>query len=221
MEILDIITNAQGGAVPAQLGAAAGVDAETARAALERLVPDIARRIARKAENRDDYERLLDELDDSEADKYLDNSSALLSRAAARDGEDILEYLYGSLADARRQAASIGPPAGMNEATFGRLMTYAATLVLAAMIRRNKLLVAPAADFAAAPGSGIAASLIGAVIKGIVDGFKRAMLPRRRRTRLSTRHKSRRTRSRRGRTPSLQDILGDLVKDAVKSRSGR
>ena len=221
MEILDIIASAQGGALVTHLAAAAGVDQETARAALDRLVPEIARRIAEKATDPDEYEHLLGVVDDSEADDYLDNPRTLLSRSATKDGEDILAYLYGSLDAARREAARIGAPPGMKKPTFEALMTFAAALVLAAMTRRSKTLAMPAAGLVGGAGGGIASVLIGAVVKGLVDGMKRALVPRRRRTRISRRRSSSSRRKRSSRTPSLNDILGDLVKGALKPKSGR
>jgi len=221
MQILDIIASAQGGHLITHLAAAAGVDQETARSALDRLVPEIARRIAEKADDPDERAYLLDVVDDSEADDYLDNPRTLLSRSATKDGEDILAYLYGSLAAARREAARIGAPPGMEEPTFEALMTFAAVLVLAAMTRRNKRLAMPAATPGSGAGGGIAAALVSAVVKGFVDGMKRALVPRRRRTRISTRRSSRTRRKRSSSKPGLNDILGDLVKDALKPKSGR
>jgi len=222
MEILDIIAAGQGGGLITRLGAAAGVDAATARAALDRLAPDIAQRIAARARDPQEFEHLLDVLEEGEADAYLDSPRALLSRAATRDGEDILAHLYGSLDAARREATIIGAPAGMKAAVFERFMTFAAALVLAAMTRRNKMLAMPAAaSQSVASQGGIVAMLIDAVVKGLVDGFKRAMLPRRRRASTTYGRKKKRSgpkRSTRTRTPSLQDILGDIVKDAVKPR---
>jgi hypothetical protein len=223
MELLDIIAAGQGGALITRLGAAAGVDAATARAALDKLAPEIARRIAAKAQDPDEYEHLLDVLEEGEADAYLDSPRALLSRAAAQDGEDILAHLYGSLDAARREAGRIGAPDGMTPAIFERFMSYAAAVVLAAMTRRNKALAMPAASQSAAAQGGIMAMLIDAIVKGVVDGFKKAMVPRRRRTSSTygRKRKSATTTARKPRTrsPSLQDILGDIVKDAVKLKS--
>lgn len=221
MEIFDIIVSSQGGALIAHLAAAAGVDQETARSALDRLVPEIGRCIAEKATNSEEHERLLAVVADSEADDYLDTPRTLLSRSAVQDGEDILTYLYGSLEAARAEAARIGAPDGMTQATFERLMTFAAALVLAAMTRRSKTLAMPAAALGSSSGGGIVAALVGAVVKGLVDGMKRALVPRRRRTRIGSRRTSRTRRKKSTRTPSLNDILGDLVKDALKPKSGR
>jgi len=221
MEIPEIIASAQGGHLITHLAAAAGVDQPTARAALDRLVPEIASRIADKAGDPEEHQHLLDVVDDSEADDYLDNPRTLLSRSATKDGEDILAYLYGSVAAARREAARIGAPAGMEQPTFEALMTFAAVLVLAAMTRRSKRLAMPAAGLLGSGNGGIAAALIGAVVKGLIDGMKRALVPRRRRTSIGTRRRSSSRRKKSNRKPDLNDILGDLVKDALKPKSGR
>jgi hypothetical protein len=142
--------------------------------------------------------------------------------SAVQDGEDILTHLYGSLEVARRQARAIGAPAGMKTATFERIMSHAAALVLAAMTRRSKMLAMPAVgSLPAASQGGIMAVLIDAVVKGIVDGLKRAMLPRRRRASTAYGRRKKRSTSRTKRTtsPRLEDILGDIIKDAAKSKS--
>ena len=220
MEILDIIESAQGGSLIVHLAAAAGVDAPTAEAAMRALAPELARAIANKASDPDEYEHLIDSLNSSEADDYLDNPRAFLSRAATRDGEEILTYLYGSLDVARARANAIGAPNGMKETTFTRFMTFAAVLVVAAMTRRNKTFAMQATPAASSPPlNGVMAMLVDAVVKGVVDGLKRAMLPRRRRITVGYGRKKRRKRTRRKtrtRTPSLNDILGNLLKNATR-----
>ncbi len=218
MEILDIIEKAQNGTMMAQLAASAEVDLPTAKAAMHALAPELARAIADKASDRDGYEHLVNALNSGEADDYLENTRAFLSRSAARDGEAILTYLYGSLDAARARADAIGAPEGMKKDTFSRFMTFAAVLVVAAMTRRNKAFAMQAAPLTSSPAlNGVMAVIIDAVVKGVVDGFKRAMLPRRRRITISYgRKKTRRLTRRRApkRSPSLNDILGDLLKDA-------
>lgn len=220
MEILDIIDKAQNGTLMAQLAASAEVDLQTARAAMHALAPELARAIADKASDPDEYQHLIDSLHSGEADDYLENSRAFLSRTAARDGESILTYLYGSLDAARARANAIGAPEGMKENTFSRFMTFAAVLVVAAMTRRNKAFAMQTAPLTSSSTvNGIMSVLVDALVKGVVDGFKRAMLPRRRRITVSYGRKKTRKRTRRktpSRTPSLNDILGNLLKDAMR-----
>ncbi len=112
-------------------------------------------------------------------------------------------------------------------------MTLAATLTLAAMARRNQLYQLAATNAAdrqpAEPG--FIATMITAIITGVMEGFRQAVTRKRsrrrkrrtmlenifgtsERTRRSSRRRrtSRSRRKRRSRTPSLNDLLGDLLK---------
>ena len=91
---------------------------------------------ARVAVEPAEHEVLLDVVARGGFECYLDDPRALFGRAAVRDGEDVLTYAYGSVDAAREEAKTVGPPRGLDRDVFARLMTLAASLVLAAMARK-------------------------------------------------------------------------------------
>lgn len=217
MSVIDTILAAQGGQILTVLAAAAGCSGDAVRQSLEQLAPLIARAIADKADDEHEFEVLLDVLDDTGQDYYLDDPRIMLSRGAVRDGEEILEHVFGSLEEAHRQASSLPRPDEIDRDLFERLMTFAATLTVAAMARRNRAMMTAAA--VEDGGGGIMAMLVASLVKGLSDGLMRALRPRRRRRRTYSRRYSRsrrrrrrgRTRRRRQKTPSLGDLIGDLI----------
>ena len=218
MNVLDIILEANKGLLVTSLAAAGAVSVDDTRAAFEILVPEIAGKIRAKAESdEDEYEHLMDVVDDREQEQYLDKPKWSLSRGAVEDGEEILGYLYGSLEAARARAAQLNSIDGIDDEFFGRLMTFAATYTVAAMARKNAQLMMAAADM---PGErpGWLALLVEALLKGIMQALVRRTRPRRRRRRYGRRRVSARTRRRRTRRrrrrrpPSLNDLIGDLFR---------
>ena len=118
---------------------------------------------------------------------------------------------------------------------FARLMTMAASLTFAAMARRNQQFQLAAASDTngennSGSGEGFLAMLISALVTGLMQGLRQAVRPRRRRrrrrsileqvlgtgrqrSRRSTRRrKTRRRKTRRRKSPSLNDLLGDLLR---------
>jgi hypothetical protein len=222
--IIDVLEGCQNGQLIDTLGAACELSEVECRQALERLTPDIARLITERITDEDDYEDLVDILDDEDQTECLDNPTEMLSRGTISDGKDILEILYGSLDAAHSAARRIGAPEGVDEETFTRLMAMAAALTFSAMARRNQQYQLAAVDQPAG-GGGLISTLFNALVTGFMEGFRQATRRKTRRRRkrslleqiLGT-NKTRRRRSKRKRkrqsrrkTPSLRDLLGDIL----------
>ena len=135
--LLTILEESQNGQLVQSLATACDLEEAQCREALERLVPEIARRISDHIEDDDDLEELVDILDEQEQAAILDDPNAMFSRDVVQDGKDLLELLYGSLDRAEDRAEDIGPPRGVDEDLFERMMTMTAALTFAAMSRRN------------------------------------------------------------------------------------
>lgn len=228
--IIDVLETCQNGQLIDTLGAACEISETRCRQALERLTPNIARLINERIIDEDDYEDLVDILDDEDQTECLDNPTEMLSRGTISDGKDILEILYGSLDVAHEAARRIGPPNGVDENTFTRLMAMAAALTFSAMARRNQQYQLAAVDQPAS-GGGLISTLFNALVTGFMEGFRQATRRKTRRRRkrslleqilgtgtTSRRRSTRRRRSsrkrkrqRRRKTPSLRDLLGDIL----------
>jgi hypothetical protein len=138
MSLMALMAAGQQGLLIQTVGGVVGVEEPVARQALERLSRAIARRLsARVAVEPAEHEVLLDVVARGGFERYLDDPRALFGRKAVRDGEDLLAYVYGSVEAAREEARAGGPAAeGLDRDVFARLMTLAASLLLAAMARK-------------------------------------------------------------------------------------
>ena len=233
-ELLDRISAANNGAQLTALASAAGLQPEHLAALLRKQVPEVALRIhARAAEDEAELDAIFDILEDGEAARYLSDPRYLTSRAAVEDGEDILAHLYGSLDKARAAIRDEDIPEGVSRQQAERLFTYAATLAVAAMSERYQREVAPALGLmgggvtaASGASGGLLATIINALVQGLLRGLRNALLPRRRRRysrryrrysrsyrrRGYSRRRSYRRRRRRRRRSTLERVLGDLLK---------
>ncbi|HUE47137.1 MAG TPA: DUF937 domain-containing protein [Aestuariivirgaceae bacterium] len=221
MSLMALMAAGQQGLLIQTVGGVVGVEEPVAREALERLSRAIARRLsARVAVEPAEHEVLLDVVARGGFEAYLDDPRALFGRAAVRDGEDVLAYAYGSVEAAREEAKAVGPPRGLDRDVFARLMTLAASLVLAAMAR--KLEQQARAGTAVAGPAGVLKELGETVMRGLADGttrtFRRARFRRRmvlRRLGFSLRRPER--------GASLDELLGDLLEKEAprKSRASR
>ena len=233
-ELLDRITSAGNGAQLAALATAAGLRTEELAALLRKQVPEVALRIhARAADDEAELDAIFDILEDGEAVRYLADPRYLTSRAAVADGEDILAHLYGSLDKARATIRDEDIPEGVSRTQAERLLTWAATLTVAAMSERYQREVAPALGLmgggvtaASGASGGLLATVLNALLQGLVRGLRDALLPRRRRRysrryrrysrsyrrRGYARRRSYRRRRRRRSRNTLERVLGDLLK---------
>jgi hypothetical protein len=237
MDLMEHIRQGQGGRLPALLGAAAGLQPWQAEDLLRRQLPLITQRIE-ELTTRDEAAReaLFDIVDHGEAEDYLNDVRALTSRAAVRDGEELLEHFFGSLQQARARARNAGAPPEVPVELAERFFTYSAVLAVAAMSRRWRMEVMPAlrrepakGTGAAGPAAALAGGLLGTVLAALIDGLIRGLLkglrPRRRRrapyARRYRRHSRRRSRRRTGRARRrsrrraglrLEEIITEILK---------
>lgn len=210
MSLMAIVAAGQQGRLFEALAVLLEVDEPVARSAIEHLSAAVAARMMRRAADPGEQDMLLDVVASGDFQRYLDDPRALFGRDAVRDGEEALVYLYGSVEAARDNARSIGPPAGLDSDVFARLMTLAASLVLAAMARRLDQM---ARDRSAAAGpTGRVAWMGRVILRGVSDGTVRTLF---RRARFARRMALRRLMPRRRRLsgrPSLEALLGDLAR---------
>ena len=221
-ELIDIILAANDGRTAGALALAGSYTVDTAEKALRTHVREIGHKMALKAQSPEELDLLLDVIEAGEHDDYLTNPDALLSREAIEEGEEILIHLYGSLDAARAVARRLRRPHGITEEKMERMMTLAATLCVAGLVRRGKTSFMAASSTGGMGGAGATflQELVSAIIKGITH-----VPPRRRRRRnratyansykTSRKRKRQQRRSTRTSKPSLADVFGDLIKRTI------
>ena len=209
MSVMALMAAGQHGLLIKAVGGVVGVEEPVAGRALERLSRAIARRLsARVAVEPAEHEVLLDVVARGGFERYLDDPRALFGREAVRDGEDLLAYAYGSVEAARDDAKAVGPPAGLDRDVFARLMTLAASLVLAAMAR--KLEQQARASSAVSGSAGVLKEFGETVMRGLADGTLRTFRRASFRRRMALRRLGFSLRRPEG-GASLDDLLGDLL----------
>jgi hypothetical protein len=213
MTMMTILDAAQNGNYFANVATACGLGAGEAKSSLEKLCPAIARQLKSKAQNDGEaFEALLDLLDEGGGSSDLDN---LTDSEAIADGNAVLEDIYGSPANALTEMKKLAPSLGDDSCI--KISAIAATSVLAVLAKTASAPATLAAVSDPAPqGGGLLATIISAVLKGIFQGLARQLAPRRRRRRnysdyFGTRRRKTTRRRTRTRTPTLEDIFGQIL----------
>ena len=211
MSVMTILAVAENGNYFDNAAKACGVGTSEAKSSLERLCPAIAAQLKLKAQNdKEAFESLLDLLDEGSSE--LDN---LTDSEAIADGRAALEDIYGSPASALAEMKKLAP--GLSEDSCEKISAIAATSVLAVLAKTYSVPATLAAVSDPAPqGGGIMGTIISAVLKGILQGIARQLAPRRRRRRsysdyFGTRRRRTTRRRTRTRTPTLEDVFGQIL----------
>lgn len=221
-ELIDIILAANNGRTAGAIALAGNYPVDASEKALRTHVREIGHKMALKAQTPEEMELLLDVIEAGEHEDYLTNPDVLLSREAIEEGEEILTHVYGSLEAARAVARRLRRPHGIGEPQMERMMTLAATLCVAGLVRRGQTGFMAASSSGGTGGAGLSflREMLTAVIKGITY-----VPPRRRRRRnratyaasykTSLKRKWQQKRSSRTTSPSHADVFGELIKRAI------
>lgn len=209
MTLMSILATSDDGKYFSNVAQACSISAGEAKSALERLCPAIASRLKAKMQSDNNaFEALLDLLDEG------DDLNGLTDSEAIADGKAVLDDLYGSTPAALAEMKKIAP--GLSDPQCENISAIAATSVLAVLAKSYAAPAMLAASTGDAPqGGGILATIIAALIRGLLQGVRSQLAPRRRRRRsytsyFDTRRKTTR-RKRRATTPTLEDIFGQIL----------
>ncbi|MDP1699608.1 MAG: DUF937 domain-containing protein [Aestuariivirga sp.] len=209
MTLMSILAASGNGKYFDGVAQACNMSTATAKSTLGRLCPAIAARLKAKAQNDiDSFEALLDLLDEG------DDLNGLTDGESIADGKAVLEDLYGSTPAALAEMKRLAP--GLDDSQYENISAIAATSVLAVLAKSYATPATLSGGTGEAPqGGGILATIIAAVLKGLLQGARSQFAPKRRRRRsytsyFGTRRKTTR-RKRRAKTPTLEDIFGQIL----------
>ena len=217
MSLMTLLEQAQGGGLYSTVARSLDLDDGETRKAMRKLCPAIASRLHEKAEaDQELFQTLLELIEDGGETSPLESAETLTGAEAVADGNAILDDIYGSRNEAMvalRQVDETIP-----ERELSKLAPISATAVVAALAQANRpatLATSGAAGNAAPGGGGIFATLISAIIAGIVSTLSRKFNSRsRRRTARYSRTRSKRktTRAPQRRTSaSVEDVFRDIL----------
>lgn len=209
MTLMSILATSDNGNYFNGVAQACSMSAGDAKSALERLCPAIASRLKAKMQSDNNaFEALLDLLDEG------GDLDGLTDGEAIADGKAVLDDLYGSPAAALVEMKKLAP--GLSDTQYENISAIAATSVLGVLAKSYATPATLSSGTGDAPqGGGILATIIAALVKGLLQGARSQLAPRRRRRRsytsyFGTRRKTTR-RKRRARTPTLEDIFGKIL----------
>jgi hypothetical protein len=209
MTLMSILATSDNGNYFTNVAQACGMSAGEAKSALERLWPAIAARLKAKMQSDNNaFEALLDLLDEGGDLDGLTDSEAIA------DGKAVLDDLYGSTPAALAEMKKLAP--GLGDTQYENISAIAATSVLAVLAKSYATPATLASSTGDAPqGGGILATIIASLLKGLLQGARSQLAPRRRRRRsytsyFGTKRKTTR-RKRRAKTPTLEDIFGQIL----------
>lgn len=209
MTLMSILATSDNGNYFSDVAQACSMSAGDAKSVLERLCPAVASRLKAKMQSDNNaFEALLDLLDEG------GDLDGLTDGEAIADGKAVLDDLYGSTPAALAEMKKLAP--GLSDAQYENISAIAATSVLAVLAKSYATPATLAGSTGDAPqGGGILATIIAALLKGLLQGARSQLAPRRRRRRsytsyFGTKRKTTR-RKRRAKTPTLEDIFGQIL----------
>jgi hypothetical protein len=210
MTLMSILAASENGNYFDGVARACNMSANEAKSVLERLCPAIAAQLKAKAlSDNNAFEALLDLLDEG------DDLDGLTDAEAIEDGKAVLEDLYGSPAATLAEMKRLAP--GLSDTQYENISAIGATSVLAVLAKSHAAPATLASSTGEVPqGGGLLATIISAIIKGLLQGARSQLTPRRRRRRsyssyFGTRRRKTTRRKRRATTPTLDDIFGQIL----------
>jgi hypothetical protein len=136
MNLLDLISNAQGGAAVQEIGSQLGLGQQQTTTALAALVPALAAGFQRNAQSTGGLDGLVSALSHGQHSQYLDNPTVLGRADSISDGNGILGHVFGSKDVSRQVASRAAAQTGLSEDVLKRMLPMVAALMMGAMARQ-------------------------------------------------------------------------------------
>ena len=136
MEILDILTQAQGGDALANVGKQFGLSEAQTKQAFEMLAPVIASGMRRNVGREGGYDSLIEALAGGRHERYFDDPDAVQFDNVASDGNKILGHIFGSKDVSRGVAMQAANNTGIGGAILKQLLPIIASMILGSLTKR-------------------------------------------------------------------------------------
>lgn len=135
MQIIDILTRAQGGALASNIAKAYGIEPAQAAAVVEAVVPQLAAGIERNTLNRGGIADLVKAIGDNYHVQYLDRPELIGTQAMVADGDEILGHILGSRDASRAVADRAADMSGIGASLIRQLLPVIASILMGALSR--------------------------------------------------------------------------------------
>jgi hypothetical protein len=148
MNILDVISSAQGGAAVRQLGDQFGLAPEQTQSAIAALMPALASGLHQNASSESGLGGLLSALASGGHQQYLESPGSLAQPAATSDGNSILGHILGSKDVSRQVAQRASQQTGISAGTLQQMLPLLAAMTMGGLSSQS-----------AGPGGGLLSML--------------------------------------------------------------
>jgi hypothetical protein len=135
MNLLDLITQAQGGGAVSQMAERFGIPEDQAQSAIGAVLPMLAGAMQQNVQS-GGLDGLLSALQGGGHQKYLDDPSALNSPEAVQDGNGILGHLLGSKEVSRQVASHAAAESGVSSDIIKQMLPLVAGLLMGGLSRQ-------------------------------------------------------------------------------------
>lgn len=155
MDMLESLLGEQSRGVVRQLGQQFGLDESQASSALAAMLPAVAAGFRNNASSGAGLESLIGALASGGHQRYVDDPSSLAHPATVQDGNGILGHIFGTKEVSREVARRASAQSGFSSDVLKQMLPIAATLIMAALAKRQfGGAGAPAPPLGAPAGSG-------------------------------------------------------------------
>ncbi len=137
MNLLEILSQTNGGQPLQTLANQFGLDARQSQAIVSQLLPALSQGLQRNAAQPGGLESLLGALSSGQHSRYLDNPAALTEPATVTDGNGILGHILGSKDSSRALASQVSSATGISESVIKQMLPLVASLAMGALSKQR------------------------------------------------------------------------------------
>jgi hypothetical protein len=136
--LIDMLTNAGGGAAVHQIGERFGLSDQQAGSALSQLAPALLAGLQRNTAQPGGLDSLLGALSGGRHAEYLDNPELLQQDSTTQDGNAILGHIFGSKDVSRAVAGRAAEQTGIGADVLKKMLPVVATMVMGGLSKQTR-----------------------------------------------------------------------------------
>lgn len=137
MNLIEMLTSAQGGGAMREIAQQFGIDQTQAQQAVEQLAPAISGGLKRNMQSQGGMQSLLSALQGGQHQRYLDEPGRVVQPEAVQDGNAILGHVLGSKEESRNVARQAAQQTGIGESIMKQMLPIVATMVMGSLSKQT------------------------------------------------------------------------------------
>ena len=138
MNLLDMLTSAQGGGAMRELGQQFDLDQTQTQQAVKQLLPAISGGLRRNTESQGGLQSLLSALQGGRHERYLDEPGQAFKPESVEDGNAILGHLFGSKEVSRDVARKAAEQSGVGEGILKSMLPVVAAMAMGSLGKQTR-----------------------------------------------------------------------------------